>query len=146
MTIDSGDVLLFQTVDDGEIAVTDGIVSMTNGFETAVYLSLFGGNDDDSGRADDDLTWWGNIGARDPDERMVSQTQNMMRGLPVTSGSLPSIRNAIKNDLSWMSKYVENMEITLAIPGPKRIDIRIRFDFNGAPVTLNYTQNWEPIS
>ena len=45
-----GDVLLFQTVDDGEINIENGVVEMSGGLETAAYLSLYGGNEDDDGR------------------------------------------------------------------------------------------------
>ena len=42
-----GDVLLFQTNDEGDIESIDGVVTMSGGLETMFYLSIFGGNEDD---------------------------------------------------------------------------------------------------
>lgn len=54
-----GDVLLFDTEDGGEISVINGLVIADGGFNTAVYLSLFGGNKDDGGEVASGDTWWG---------------------------------------------------------------------------------------
>jgi hypothetical protein len=44
-----GDVHLFQTVNDGDICVVGGLVEMSSGLDTAAYISLFGGNEQDDG-------------------------------------------------------------------------------------------------
>ena len=49
-TVQQGDVLLFQTIDDGNVEVINGIITMSGGLDTAAYLSLFGGNEEDDGR------------------------------------------------------------------------------------------------
>ena len=61
-----GDVILYQSLNDGEIEIVDGIVTMDGGLQTAVYLSLFGGNIDDAAGFDKRLSWWGNC--EEPDE------------------------------------------------------------------------------
>jgi len=144
MNVNTGDVLIYQTADNGEITVDGGLVAMTNGFDSAVYLSMFGGNEDDNGLAGNELTWWGNVGIKDSEQRMASQTQNILRGLPVSSSSLAAVKNAIQNDLAWMKKYTSDIDVSLAIVGPKRIQIAIGFLFNNEQITLTYLQNWEP--
>jgi len=56
-----GDVKLFQTTDDGDIYVVNGIVEMSGGLETSAYLSLFGGNEDDDGSDGSPFSWWANL-------------------------------------------------------------------------------------
>ena len=95
------DILLFQTNDGGDINIVNGKVETTVGLETAVYLSLFGGNEDDNGIGDNLAQWWGNIDAPALN-RYRSQTQNILKSLPLISGNLTRIRDAINNDLAWL--------------------------------------------
>ena len=96
-----GDVKLFQTDNEGDITVRDGVVEMGGGLETAAYLSLFGGNEDDDGLADNPKTWWGNLDEIDPAKQYRSETQNLLRGIPATSGNLRRIEDAASRDLAW---------------------------------------------
>ncbi len=96
-----GDVLLFQTNDGGDINIENGKIKFTVGLETAVYLSLFGGNEDDNGIGNNLAQWWGNIG--EPTlNRYRSQLQNILRSIPLISGNLNRIKDAANNDLSWL--------------------------------------------
>lgn len=95
------DVLLFQTNDDGDINIVNGTVETTAGLETAVYLSLFGGNEDDNGIGDNLDQWWGNIDVSALN-RYRSQTQNILKSIPLISGNLTRIQDAINNDLAWL--------------------------------------------
>ncbi|GAG06443.1 unnamed protein product, partial [marine sediment metagenome] len=62
MNFTNGDILLLSTKDGGDINIESGLIEMTAGFETAVYLSLFGGNiEDDGTEATKSKTWWGNL-------------------------------------------------------------------------------------
>lgn len=95
------DILLFQTNDGGDINIVNGIVETTFGLETAVYLSLFGGNENDNGIGNNLAQWWGNI-----DKPLLnhyrSQTQHTLESIPLISGNLTRIRDAINNDLAWL--------------------------------------------
>ena len=78
------DVLLSQTADGGEITVANGQVALTGGLESAVYLSIFGGNDSDSGQESTaPKQWWGNLDEPDPAGRYRGQTQYLLRALPL---------------------------------------------------------------
>jgi hypothetical protein len=43
------DVLIEQSDDGGEVTIESGLVTLTDDFRSAAYLSLFGGNEDDNG-------------------------------------------------------------------------------------------------
>jgi len=140
-----GDVLLFNTVDGGEINVVDGQPEMTGGFETAVYLSLFGGNEDDDGRPNNPKTWWPNVEEEDPSKRYVSETQNLLLGLPLTSGNLLKVEEAVKRDLQWMKNenIISKLEVFASIPDVDKINISITIEAEGKEENFNFTINWK---
>lgn len=129
MNFTDGDVLLISTVDGGDLNINDGITEMAGGFESAIYLSLFGGNFEDNGTdATESKTWWGNhLDADNPDRKLISRTQNILRGLPATPGNLKLVDQAIKLDLAWMqsSNIIDDLVINLSIPAKNRIQINI---------------------
>lgn len=98
-----GDVLFFNTNDGGEISIIDGLVKGDCSFSTAVYLSLFGGNKEDSGKIKNNLGWWGNYLIGVPEgEKLVSRFQYMINSLPLTAKNLLSAENAAVEDLKWL--------------------------------------------
>jgi len=139
-----GDVLLQQTVDDGEINVVDGIVEMTGDFRTAAYISLFGGNEDDDGRADNPLTWWGNLLETQPERKYVSETENLLRSMPLNSANLLRAEDAAKRDLNWFLELniASELEVAATIPGLNKINLEITITALGEETTFNFTENW----
>lgn len=133
-----GDVLQFQTDDNGDISVESGIVEMTGGLDTAVYLSLFGGNEDDDGRNENNKNWWGNLSELEESRQYRSRTQYLLRSIPATSSNLLRIEQAVKADLSWLSN--EEITVTATIPGINRVRIQIEIN---ADQTTEYILNWE---
>ena len=132
-----GDVRLFQTNDNGDILVENGLVEMDGGLETAVYLSLFGGNFDDSG-AQDSPQWWGGI-----DENMGyrSETQYLLHSLVAIPSNLLLLSDAVKRDLAWMitDNVVTSISVEVGMPAVKRVNIIILI--NGDD-TVEFTENW----
>ena len=96
-----GDILLFQTVDDGDINVSDGLVEMSGGLGTAAYLSLFGGNEDDDGRKNSTATWWANLNETETTRQYRSETQNLLQAIPAVPANLRRIEDAVRRDLAW---------------------------------------------
>lgn len=145
MIQDQGDVLLFQTTDDGEIEVEDGRVTLSGGLETAAYLSLFGGNEQDSGRPDDPLTWWGNMDEGQPERRYRSETQYLLRAIPAIPANLRRIEQAAERDLSWMvsTNAATAVSATASMPGRNRVRLTIRIEADGAPSIIEYFENWK---
>lgn len=140
-----GDVKLFQTGDGGEIVVDGGIVEMSGGLETAVYLSLFGGNEDDDGRDENPHTWWGNLDEIDPARRYRSETQNLLRAIPATSNNLRRIEDAATRDLAWLesSNVTSSVQVEATIPGVNRVKLTIDIEAYGEKFRFEFVENWK---
>lgn len=145
MAEQQGDVLLYQTNDDGEITVEGGVVAMAGGLETAAYLSLFGGNEQDSGRADDPLTWWGNIDEGRPERRYRSETQHLLRAIPAIPANLRRIEQAAERDLAWLVSVnaATAVSATASMPGRNRVRLVVRIEADGVPSIIEYFENWK---
>ena len=145
MAAQQGDVKLFQTDDEGDITVEGGIVAMDGGLATAAYLSLFGGNEDDDGRADNPANWWGNIDEVDPSKEYHSETQNLLQALPATTGNLRRIEDAANRDLAWFitDKVASSVTVSASIPGVNRIKLRIDIEAQGEESSFEFVENWK---
>ena len=138
--IQQGDVTLVQTNDDGEISVVNGIVEMSGGLETAAYISLFGGNEDDAGLTDATKTWWANLDEIDPVFQYRSETQHLLESLPANTGNLRRIEDAANKDLAWFKETGVASEVTVvaSMPGLNRVTLTINIDQN----ELEFIENW----
>ena len=140
-----GDVLLFQTNDGGNIIVENGITLMSGGLETAAYLSLFGGNEDDDGSQDNKFNWWGNIDETDPANQYRSETQYLLQSLTSTSGNLKRVEEAAKRDLAWMVEKgaASEIEVLAIIPGVNKVKFTITITAQGEEHTFEFIENWK---
>lgn len=140
------DVLQFNTADGGEIEILNGRPTMTNGLETAAYLSLFGGNERDGGiAADDHLQWWGNLGETEPARRYRSETQHLLRALPAITANLRRVEAAAGRDLAWMVGSVAEEVVAVAgMPGRNRVALDIRITVDGKVIPLRFEEPWSP--
>src|SRR5688500_5417460 len=112
------DVRLFQTPDGGDIAFVAGEPAMDAGLETAAVLSMFGGNELDPGLAGDTThTWWANLGERLESRKYRSETQHLLRALPVTPANIKRVEDAASRDLTWMvEELTASIAISVSIP------------------------------
>jgi phage gp46-like protein len=140
-----GDVKLFNTADNGDIEVTDGITTMDPGLGTAAYLSLFGGNENDSGLENDPAQWWGNYSETEPAKKYRSVTQYILKTLPATSNNLLRVEEAALKDLAWLTELNVANEVTVAasIPALNRIHLEITITANGVESSFKFTENWK---
>jgi len=140
-----GDIVLTQTDDDGDICVVDGLVAMSGGLSTSVYLSLFGGNEDDGGEQDSVLNWWGNIDENELERQYRSETQYLLQGIPATSGNLRRIEDAAVRDLDWLlsSNVASKVSVAASIPGLNRIKLIIDLEANGEESRFEFVENWK---
>lgn len=122
------DVWMYQTFDDGNVYVLEGDLYRTDGLETAVYLSLYGGNPDDNGTEGNRLGWWGNDGQEDPARQMVSRFQNMLEGAPLTSGNILRFEDAAAADLAWLEALGYDVLVSGQITGKDRLKMTINID------------------
>jgi phage gp46-like protein len=98
-----GDLMLSDTPDGGEIVIDEGLFVSGLSFETAVYLSLFGGNKEDAGRVKNAFEWWGNTIRGTPEaEKMTSRFQAVIMGLPMTIKNIAECEEAALLDLAWL--------------------------------------------
>lgn len=139
-----GDVLLFQTPDGGDIEFVAGQPTMAAGLPTAVYLSLFGGNEDDDGRDSNPRAWWGNVDEPDPTRRYRSETQYLLRALAPTPANLRRIEDAAKRDLAWMlDRAASSVRVAASMPGFNRVRIVVTIEAEGAESRFEYVENWK---
>lgn len=145
MAKQQGDVKLLQTADEGEINVENGIVEMSAGLGTAAYLSLFGGNEDDDGRADNPANWWGNLDEIDPVRQYRSETQHLLQALPATTGNLRRIEDAASRDLAWLvqNKAASSLTVAARMPGLNKIKLTINIEAVGEESSFEFVENWK---
>lgn len=139
------DVRLFHTADGGDIEFVGGLITMADGLETAAYLSLFGGNERDSGlAADDRLQWWGNLLETEEARTYRSQTQNLLRALPATTAHLRRIEDAVSRDLSWMTaELASKVGVSATMPRLNTVQIDIAVELkSGTKYTFQFTTAW----
>ena len=139
-----GDVLLYQTVDDGDIIVTGGLIEMSGGLQTAAYISLFGGEETDDGLAGNPTTWWGNSLENDKAYKIVSETQHLLATLPITSSNLLRVEDAAKRDLQWFidTGVATSIMVSASILGLNMIKLAIDIDQQ----RLEFIENWRSAS
>lgn len=135
-----GDVLLQQGAQGADIEVTGGAVLLTTGFETAAFLSLFGGN---RGAVE----WWGNIIEAEPANKMDSATQNIIDGLPATSSNLRRIEAAVLKDLKWMigERVASKIQAVATLPELNRVSLVITIEAHGNEESFEFVENWKSL-
>lgn len=113
-----GDVLLLQTLDDGNIIVEGGLVEMTDSLETAILLSMYGGNEADDGQNPAE-NWWGNIAETEPSKKYRSETQFLTNSLPANSVNRIRVEDAAVRDLQWLldTGIAIAVDVTVVLPG-----------------------------
>ena len=130
-----GDVFLFQTLDAGDIDLTDGQPFMVGGFETAAYLSLFGGAD-----------WWANLTELDDAQRYEARTEKLLQGLAAVPANLRAVEQAVTLDLAWLieSGAAKSVSVVASIPRPGWVSIAVAVvSPEGGKETFTFVENWE---
>ena len=136
---------MFQTDDGGEIPVDGGVVEMDDGLASAVYLSLFGGNEQDDGTKDNPLQWWGN-GGEQPDRQQRSALQHLLRSLPAIPANLRRLEAAAGRDLKWMvpAGAATRVLTVVTMPGLNRIRVVVLTTGpDGTKRRLEFSENWK---
>lgn len=141
-----GDVLLTSTPDGVDIVLENGLIKDCRDFDSAVLLSLMGGNDEDLNRRPKE-TWWGNlVEGTQESEWISSEFGAMVKGFPLTSGNLRKAKDACKRDLNWIMNEggADNISVELAAESSQRVklDVEVTQDGNGAGGG-NYELQWQ---
>jgi len=136
------DVRIYQTDDGGEINLLENdTIEMDDGVGSAVYLSLFGGNEHDDGGSDTSKEWWGNSLETDPARKYRSKTQNLLKSIPATSANMRRIKTAAEDDLEWMIKDGVLTEINVRVYIPRPNWVKMIIDTNLGAWQFGYP--WE---
>lgn len=148
MTTQQGDVKLVHTTDNGDIEFINGVVTMTGRFDTAIYLSMFGGNEEDPAGDDKTQQWWGNIGEAEPVNQYRCETEYLLRSIPATSGNLLRVKGAVERDTQWFldEKIASSREVTVTIPGVNKVKIVVTIEAVGLKESFEFTENWEAVA
>ena len=134
-----------KTHNGGDINVESGLVEMNGGLESAAYLSLFGGNEDDTGLAGAPLTWWGNLIEDKLERRYRSKTQYLLQALPLTTHNLARLKDAALSDLDWFlsGNIASSVEVEARLVGLNRISFLVSIRAEGLENTFEFTENWK---
>lgn len=128
------DVLLSQTVNNGDIGLEAGVVDLSPGLETAAYLSMFGGDN-----------WWGNLAEEIPERQYTAKTQKALETLPPSSSNLRRIEEAAKEDLGWFisAGAASSVEALASIPTVGRVRLLISIRAEGEEIEFEFIENWK---
>ena len=147
LTQQEGDIFLFQTVDGGDIRVFDGLIGMTQGLETAVFLSLFGGNQLDDGYTDNEHIYWGNLTEINPSRHYRSETQYLLETLPRTQANLLKIEDAGMTDLQWFitEKIASEVQVQAQLSKINEVNIGVSLSAQGQEQNFSFTEYWRAV-
>ena len=129
------DFLIVHEPDGGEVMIENGRVELTDGPESAVYLSLFGGNEEDSGGyGDARKQWWGNLDETDPARCYRSETQYLLKSLPLIPANLRRLEDAAERDLGWMlsatPRIADAISVAATMPALNTVELAIALTIN----------------
>lgn len=144
MDYQNGDIKLFLTNEGFDINLKENFIEMTNGFESAVYLSLFGGNDeDDASEATKKNRFWGN---ELNDYEYRSKTLNFINGRNANAQNLKLLEKYVLLDLNWFveENIADKVEADCSIPAFNELKIEIKLLRNNKLLfNSNYRLNWK---
>lgn len=141
----SGDALLDFSDGCGELVLEDGLFKDCRDFSTAVCLSLFGGNKDDTKGLEKD-TWWGNLipGTKET-ERMKSEFSAAVDGTPLTSGNIRKAKEAAERDLSWIKSEAgaETVDVSVSAVDSHRVYLDTKMVMDGNASENKFQMQWQ---
>jgi len=144
-----GDILLLNTPDSGEISFVNGQPEMTGGFETMIFLCLFGGNIEDDGLAGNKKTWWGNIEENEICRKYISRFQNLAGRIPLISGNLRRLEQAALVDLECFKTegIAEEILVTASIPALNTLKLVVNVNSaSSQSAQVEFLLNWQAMS
>lgn len=131
-----GDLYLYQTPDGGEISVKNGEPVMDGGFQTAMYLSLFGNT---TGRE-----WWGNEYLTES-EKLKGEFYSFINGSPKSVANILQAEELAKKDLNWFltEKIADEINVNITSEDQDRISLSVEILANGVIIDKNiFKINW----
>ncbi len=125
------DLLLKETLNGGDLVKTPKDVAVIFGFQNVPYLSMFGGNVEENTPLERKagqqyFDYWGNdiFAPNEPNIQFNSETERVLNSVALNSAGRKAIQNAVENDLSVMSDYVD-VEVDVQVTSDDRVEILI---------------------
>lgn len=135
------DVYLYSDTAGLQIEIADsGLVSLTRGVQSAIVLSLAGGNEEDLNiPATDRKQWWGNLTLPEP-SRLRGETLAMLRRGPVHSGNLSKLIQAAERDIEWLvaAGHLADAVVAATIQAQRRVQLIISTPEGAVRVSMRF--------
>ena len=147
MDYQNGDVKLIITKEGFDIDLKDNFVEMTRGFESAIFLSLFGGNEeDDYSEATNKNQFWGNNLQNNESGKYRSRTLKFINGSVANAQNLQLLEQNILLDLNWFieENIADTVDVNCYIPAFNELKIEIKLLRDKKSLAnSNYRLNWK---
>jgi len=128
----TGDVLLIEDGNGGDLILNGNDIKLTNGFQNMPYLALFGGNVGfptvEQTAQGQNFDFWGNY-FLNPDNKAIwcnSLTEQLLTVTALSPLTRIQIEENVKKDLEFMGKFAEiSVSVSLVLVDRIRISITI---------------------
>ena len=134
-TLRQGDIAIYQTPDGGDISIINGEPVMDGGFESAAYLSLFGGGES---------SHWSEE-YQGESEKLTSRFYNFIIGNPKSVTNLNKAEELAKQDLNWFLKdgIADTLNLSITSTDKSRIQLSYELLLDGVTLAKNlFNINW----
>lgn len=132
--VQRGDILFYNTLDGGEIIVSNGVTEMTQAYEPAITICLGGGNVEDANTVETKkYEYMGN--EDEPDENKLRSRFNSLinSGRPVTSQLIRDLGEAAALDIldCFASIGAKSVKSTVASDGKNKFTVYSKIEMSG---------------
>lgn len=145
------DISILDTTKGGDLEFFKDDIVLTAGLRNNVYLSLFGGNVEESSdrvynTGEKRFDWWGNsvFFENDTKKQFNSRTEKALREVAVTSSGRSIIQNAVIQDLQALTE-VANIFVAVTLQSVDRIKITITVTEKETGITTELEYLWDAV-
>ena len=120
---------IYEDGNGGQKFIKNNDIATTESLATLSYIAMFGGNKEASTVKENVVTelnfdWWGNY-RTDPSSKWInSETERLLQGIALTSGTRIDIENAAKRDLKKLEQYGD-VEVSVTFPNINQVKIEV---------------------
>lgn len=129
----SFDLKLIETGNGGDFVSLGNDLEITDTIYTLVYLSLFGGNVEESTVngfvKPQSFDYWANklVFGNEPTQQFNSETERTLNNTPLNTSAIEKISDAVLTDLAYLKKLFK-VTVKVSLPYINQIKIEIFFD------------------
>lgn len=137
------DVAMVNEPDGGNVTITNGTAVLADGVFNAVYFSLFGGDEQDSGGDEGvEKQWWANVLEQDPALQLRSRTQHLLQTLALIPANLSRIEDAARADLEWMvGTIADEVDVFASITAVNTVKVSGAVVIDGTRYPFDFVKN-----